>query len=104
MWAGRPAGDGPYQGAYKSTQIRTREEARELAEQILRKVQKGEDFADLAREYSDSISAKEGGRIGEIVRGTTVPAFDHAAFALKVDEISNVTLSPSGYQIIKRIK
>ncbi len=93
-----------YQGAYKSTQIRTREEARELAEQILRKVQKGEDFADLAREYSDSTSGKEGGRIGEIARGTTVPAFDHAAFALKVDEISNVTLSPSGYQIIKRIK
>ena len=104
MWVGLPVGDGPYQGAYKSTQTRTREEAKELAEQILREARKGGNFADLAREYSDSTSAKEGGRIGEIARGTTVPAFDHAAFALKVDEISNVTLSPSGYQIIKRIK
>ena len=93
-----------YQGAYKSTQARSREEARELADEILGKVKKGEDFADLAREYSDSTSAKEGGRIGEIARGMTVPAFDHAAFSLKVGGISEVTLSPSGYQIIKRIR
>jgi cyclophilin family peptidyl-prolyl cis-trans isomerase len=93
-----------YQGAHGSTQTRTQEEARELAEQILRRARKGEDFSGLARDYSDSTSAKQGGRIGEIARGMTVPAFDHAAFALKVDEISNVTLSPSGYQIIKRIR
>jgi hypothetical protein len=93
-----------YEGAHGSTQTRTREEARDLAEQVLRKAKKGEDFADLAREYSDSTSAKEGGRIGEIARGMAVPAFDHAASSLKVDEISDVTLSPSGYQIIKRVK
>jgi parvulin-like peptidyl-prolyl isomerase len=93
-----------YQGAYGSTQTRTQEEARELAEQIVRKARKGEDFAKLAQEYSDSTSAKDGGLIGEIARGTTAPAFDHAAFGLEVNEISNVTLSPGGYQIIKRIR
>ena len=93
-----------YEGAQGSTQTRTREEARELAERILSDARKGEDFARLAREYSDSTSAKDGGLIGEIARGTTVPAFDHAAFSLDVNEISNVTLSPAGYQIIKRIK
>ena len=72
-----------YQGAHGSTQTRTQEEARELAEQVLRRAKKGEDFADLAREYSDSTSAKEGDRIGEIARGMTVPAFDHAAFSLE---------------------
>ena len=92
-----------YQGAHGSTQTRNQEEARELAEQILRRARKGENFAGLARDYSDSTSAKEGGRIGEIARGMAVPAFDHAAFALKVDEISNVTLSPGGYQIIQRV-
>lgn len=93
-----------YQGAYGSTQTRTQEEARELAAHILRRATKGEDFAVLAQEYSDSTSAKEGGRIGEMARGMTVPAFDHAAFPLKIGEISDVTFSPSGYQIIKRIQ
>jgi len=92
-----------YHGAHGSTQSRTREEAKELAEEVLREAKKGEDFAGLAREYSDSTTAKEGGRIGEIARGMTVPAFDHAAFSLKIGGISDVTLSPSGYQIIKRI-
>jgi len=93
-----------YQGAHGSTQTRTREEARELAAQILRRAKKGEDFAGLARNYSDSSSAEEGGRIGEIARGMTVPAFDHAAFSLKVGGLSDVTLTPSGYQIILRIR
>ena len=93
-----------YRGAHGITQTRTQEEAKELAAQILRRAREGEDFADLAREYSDSTTAKEGGRIGEIARGMTVPAFDHAAFSLKVGGISDVTLSPSGYQIIRRIR
>jgi len=92
-----------FKGAGGSTQTRTREEARDLAEQILSRARKGEDFAGLARNYSDSTSAKDGGGIGEIARGMTVSAFDLAAFALKVDEISNVTLSPAGYQIIQRV-
>ncbi len=93
-----------YEDAHGSTQSRTREEAKELAATILKRARQGEDFASLAGEYSDSNSAGNGGLIGEIARGTTVPAFDHAAFSLGVDEISNVTLSPSGYQIIQRIQ
>jgi hypothetical protein len=93
-----------YQGALGSTQTRTEEEAKDLAQRIRRRAEKGEEFAGLAREYSDSASAREGGWIGEIARGATVPAFDHAAFSLKVDEISRVTRVPGGFQIIKRIK
>ncbi len=90
--------------AYESTHPRTREEARELAQDILDKANSGEDFAELARAYSDSDSARAGGLLGEIARGTTVPAFDQAAFSLGVNEISNITSSPAGFQIIKRIK
>ncbi len=93
-----------YKGAHGGKQTRTKEEAEKLAEVLLRRARSGEDFAELARENSDSDSADRGGRIGEIARGMTVPAFDHAAFQLKVGEISNVTLSPAGYQIIQRIK
>jgi cyclophilin family peptidyl-prolyl cis-trans isomerase len=93
-----------YQGAGGSTQVRSKEEARELAETILKRAKAGEDFADLARAYSDSESAKKGGLIGEIAKGMTVPAFDHAAFRLKVNEISEVTPTPAGFQVIQRIE
>jgi cyclophilin family peptidyl-prolyl cis-trans isomerase len=93
-----------YQGAGGSTQPRTKEEARELAETILKRAEAGEDFANLAQAYSDSESAKKGGLIGEIAKGMTAPAFDQAAFRLKVNEISEVTPTPAGFQIIQRIE
>jgi cyclophilin family peptidyl-prolyl cis-trans isomerase len=93
-----------YQGAFQSRQTRSRREARELAETVLQKARSGEDFGELARTYSDSESASEGGRIGEIARGMTAPAFDHAAFALEPGTISNVASTPSGFQIIQRTK
>jgi cyclophilin family peptidyl-prolyl cis-trans isomerase len=93
-----------YQGAEGSTQSRTKQEARDLAETILKRAEAGEDFANLAQAYSDSESAKKGGLIGEIAKGMTLPAFDHAAFRLKVNEISAVTPTPAGFQIIQRIE
>jgi cyclophilin family peptidyl-prolyl cis-trans isomerase len=93
-----------YQGAQNSAHTRTQQEARELAREVLRKARHGEDFAALARSYSDSTSAEQGGWIGTIVKGATVPAFEYAAFSLEVNEISEVTLTPSGYQIIQRIE
>jgi parvulin-like peptidyl-prolyl isomerase len=93
-----------YQGAQASNQMRTKEEARALAETVLNKAQDGEDFAELARKYSDSDSAKDGGLIREFARNMTIPAFEQASFSLKVGEISNVTSTPAGFQIIKRIE
>ena len=93
-----------YQAAEGSTKSRTKEEARGLAETILKRAEAGEDFTNLAQAYSDSESAKKGGLIGEIAKKMTVPAFDHAAFRLKVNEISAVTPTPAGFQIIQRIE
>jgi cyclophilin family peptidyl-prolyl cis-trans isomerase len=93
-----------YQGAEGSIQSRTKEEARDLAEAILKRAETGEDFGNLARTYSDSESGKKGGFIGEIARGMTVPSFEDAAFALKGNEISEVTPTPAGFQIIQRIE
>ena len=93
-----------YQGAAGSKQTRTKEEARRMAEEIRQRAFSGEDFAALAGKYSDSESAAKGGLLGEIARNTTLPAFDQAAFTLKVDEISKVTPTPAGFQIIKRIE
>ncbi len=61
----------------------------------------GEDFAALAKEYSEDSSASNGGALGVITRGQTVPAFENAAFSLAVGEVSDVIQTQFGYHLIK---
>ena len=79
--------------------VKTEGEARE----ILAKVQKGEDFAELARRYSLDPSAKaSGGEIGFHPKGTLVPEYEAAAFKLKkVGQVSGIVKTQFGYHIIK---
>jgi peptidyl-prolyl cis-trans isomerase D len=75
--------------------------ARQKAEDILKQVNAGADFAALAKKYSeDSGSAKNGGSLGWIGRGRTDPEFEKAAFALPKGGTSGVTQSSSGFHII----
>jgi peptidyl-prolyl cis-trans isomerase SurA len=62
----------------------------------------GEDFAAVAREYSeDPGSASHGGELGCFSAGTMVSEFEEAAFTLKPGETSEPVLSPYGYHLIK---
>lgn len=82
---------------------RTREEAFERASEVRQKALAGEDFAELAREYSDDRgSAQEGGDLGEFRRGQMVKAFSDAAFALEPGGISEVVESEYGFHVIQR--
>jgi peptidyl-prolyl cis-trans isomerase D len=71
------------------------------AEEVLAKVKAGEDFAALAKQYSDDSSAAQGGDLGTFTRGKMVPSFERAAFALAPGETSDLVESPFGLHIIK---
>lgn len=76
--------------------------ARKKSEDLLKRLRAGEDFAKLAKEFSeDPGSAAEGGDLGLFGKGMMVPEFDAAAFSLAKDAISDPVRSPFGFHIIQ---
>lgn len=76
--------------------------AYEKAKEIRQRILNGEDFATLARTYSqDPGSASRGGELGFMSRGDFVQEFEEAAFALEPGQISEVVKTRFGYHIIQ---
>ena len=73
----------------------------ELAREVLKKIHAGNDFAELAKIYSEDVSAHLGGDVGIIEQGMMVPAFEEVAFRLKAGEVSNIVTTRYGLHIIK---
>ncbi|HWR51780.1 MAG TPA: peptidyl-prolyl cis-trans isomerase [Bryobacteraceae bacterium] len=72
------------------------------ADELLKQLKAGMDFAELAKKNSqDPGSAEKGGDLGWIVRGQTVPAFEQAAFSLKPKELSGVIKTEYGFHIVQ---
>lgn len=76
-------------------------EAKKKAEEALKEVKSGEDFAKVAKKYSQDASASDGGKLGFFSRGQMVAEFEEAAFSMKKGEISNLVETQYGYHIIK---
>lgn len=72
----------------------------EEAKSIKKKLDKGENFAALAKEYSLDSNKEEGGNLGYFTKGQMVESFEEAAFKLKINEISGPVVTDFGYHII----
>jgi peptidyl-prolyl cis-trans isomerase D len=76
--------------------------ARARADSARQEILAGAPFADVARrESADSVSAAQGGELGEWERGAMDPAFDSAAFALPLNRVSPPVLSQFGFHLIE---
>lgn len=75
--------------------------AKKKAEEVLAKAKAGEDFAELAKKYSEGPTATKGGDLGFVVKGQMVKPFEEAGFALKPGEVSDVVKTQFGYHVIR---
>ncbi|MGB9749382.1 MAG: peptidylprolyl isomerase [Caldisericia bacterium] len=81
---------------------KTVNEKKALAEELRQRILKGEDFAKLAKEYSEDPGSKDnGGDLGFFSKGQMVKEFENAAFSLKPGEISEVIKTQYGFHIIQ---
>jgi peptidyl-prolyl cis-trans isomerase SurA len=67
---------------------------------IRERLEHGANFAELARLYSNDLSAAKGGDLGWLYQGDTVPEFERAMDALKIGELSQPVRSPFGWHLI----
>ena len=76
--------------------------AKKKAEELSVRARKGEDFAELAKKYSEDPGSKDkGGDLGAFARGSMVKPFEDAAFSMAPGQISDPVKSPFGYHVIK---
>jgi peptidyl-prolyl cis-trans isomerase D len=76
--------------------------AKAKAEDILKQLKAGGNFAELAKANSDDPGSKDqGGELGFLKRGATVPEFDQAAFSLPIGQLSGLVKTKFGYHILE---
>jgi peptidyl-prolyl cis-trans isomerase SurA len=85
----------------KVNELVSEAEARRKLVGLKERLDHGGDFAELARLHSNDLSAAKGGDLGWLYQGDTVPDFEKAMDALKIDEISQPVQSPFGFHLIQ---
>lgn len=86
----------------KSGEAASQQQARERAEDALKRLRAGEDFADLARRLSDDDKTRDdGGDLGYRSAGELVPEIQKAGFALKQGQVGGPVLATDGYHLLR---
>lgn len=95
-----------YAGAVRAapTVTRTKERADQFARELIKRIQNGENFDALAREFSDGESAEAGGKLGALKKGVMPQAFDDSAWKLKLGDVTGPIETEFGYHLIRKDK
>jgi peptidyl-prolyl cis-trans isomerase C len=75
--------------------------ARAKIRQLKQRIEAGEDFGEIAREYSEDPSREEGGDLGFLSRGRLAPALEKAAWSLEPGQVSDPVETPLGCHLIR---
>jgi peptidyl-prolyl cis-trans isomerase D len=77
-------------------------EAKNRAVALVERIQRGEDFGEIAREFSSDLSTSDqGGDLGYLKRGEMLSAMENVVFSMEVGEVSDPILTPRGWHIVK---
>jgi len=85
----------------KTSQVMSDEQAQERLSLLRERIQQGEDFETLARRNSEDGTAPQGGDLGWLSPGETVPAFERAMDALQPGDVSQPVKSSFGWHLIQ---
>jgi peptidyl-prolyl cis-trans isomerase C len=85
---------------YRASHILVKD--RGLAQELLKKIKNGADFAAIARDFSTCPSKSKGGDLGWFGEGKMVPAFEAAVKRLSTGRVSDVVQTQFGFHIIKK--
>lgn len=88
----------------KTSELVSESEAKNRLLEIRQRIEAGADFAEQAKRYSEDGSAAQGGDLGWISPGDTVPEFDDAMNALKIGEMSGAVQSGFGWHLIQALE
>lgn len=72
------------------------------AQDLVKKLEEGTSFEELAKDFSKCPSGKSGGSLGEFGKGMMVAPFEKAAFELTPGQVSGPVKTQFGYHLIKR--
>lgn len=95
-----------YSGAVRADQsvTRTSDRAHQIARDLIRRIDDGEDFDALAREFSDGPSGADGGKLDAFAKGDMTPSFEEAAWDLPEGDITGPIETEFGFHLIRKDK
>lgn len=72
-----------------------------LCNELKTRIEGGEDFAALAKEFSSCPSGKQGGELGSFGRGQMVPEFDSVVFSAPLNQVQGPVRTQFGYHLLE---